>query len=91
MRTGADISYYKEDIKVDSKGNVYVSYDTYDKGNYDVKKTIETIVLSRAYQLPSEPIGENAKEYVFAGPCFKKMTAEQFADGVSTLTGVWPA
>src|SRR5207247_124902 len=58
---------------------------------YDVKKTIETIVLSRAYQLPAVPISENAKDYVFAGPGFKKMTAEQFADAVSTLTGIHPA
>ena len=50
-------------------------------------------MLSRAYQLQAVPISENAnaKDYVFAGPCFKKMSAEQFADAVSALTGVWPA
>ncbi len=57
---------------------------------FDIKKAIERIVLSRAYQTQAAPISENAKDFVFAGPCFKKMTAEQFADGISTLTGIWP-
>src|SRR4051812_48410154 len=58
---------------------------------YDLKKTIERIVMSRAYQSSAMPISEEAKDYVFAGPGFKKLTAEQFADAVSTLTGTWPA
>jgi mono/diheme cytochrome c family protein len=59
--------------------------------NYDMKKTIEMIVLSRAYQLPAVAMQEGAKEFVFAGPGFKRMAAEQFVDAVSTLTGIWPA
>lgn len=58
--------------------------------HYDLKKTIETIVLSRAYQLPSMPEAEGAKEYVFAGPAVRRMSAEQFVDAISTVTGVWP-
>jgi hypothetical protein len=55
--------------------------------HYDLKKLIETIALSRAYQLPSVPGSEGQKEYVFAGPSIKRMTAEQFADAVSTVSG----
>jgi hypothetical protein len=59
--------------------------------HYDLKKTIETIVLSRAYQLPAVISGsEGAKDYVFAGPTVRRMSAEQFADAVSTITGIWP-
>jgi hypothetical protein len=58
--------------------------------HYDLKKTIETIVLSRAYQLPAVPADESQKEYVFAGPTVRRMTAEQFYDSISTVTGVWP-
>ncbi|MEO6436479.1 MAG: DUF1553 domain-containing protein, partial [Tepidisphaeraceae bacterium] len=55
--------------------------------HYNLKKLIETMVLSRAYQLPSMPAGEEQKEYVFAGPSIKRLSAEQFADAVSTVTG----
>lgn len=58
--------------------------------HYDLKKTIEMIVLSRAYQLPAVPADESQKEYVFSGPTVRRMTAEQFADSVATVTGVWP-
>ncbi|MEA2734167.1 MAG: hypothetical protein QOE14_618 [Humisphaera sp.] len=58
--------------------------------HYDLKKTIEMIVLSRAYQLPAVPADESQKEYVFAGPAVRRMTAEQFVDSVATVTGVWP-
>ncbi len=57
---------------------------------YDVKKVIEEIVLSRAYQLPAVPAAdESNKDYVFAGPGVKRMTAEEFVDAVSQITGVW--
>jgi hypothetical protein len=60
--------------------------------HYDLKKTIETIVLSNAYQMPAVPAAGEVKEgYVFAGPTVRRLTAEQFADAVATVTGVWPA
>lgn len=59
--------------------------------HYDLKKTIETIVLSRAYQLPAMPLEEHPKEFVFAGPTVKRMSAEQFVDAVSAVSGIWPA
>ena len=58
---------------------------------FDLKKTLYRIVTSRAYQLPA--MGEaSARDphFVFRGPTVRRMTAEQFADSVSTLTGVWP-
>jgi hypothetical protein len=59
-------------------------------GGYDVKKTIERIVTSRAYQLPSVALkSERVTDYVFAGPVVKRPSAEQFVDAVSSLTGVW--
>jgi Protein of unknown function (DUF1549)/Protein of unknown function (DUF1553)/Planctomycete cytochrome C len=60
---------------------------------YDLKKLIEHIVTSRAYQSQAvaeakEPGGE---EYVFRGPELKRMTAEQFMDAVWMLTKAGPA
>ena len=59
--------------------------------NFDVKHLIETILTSRAYQMPSvarkgEP---PARGYVFAGPEVRRMTAEQFADAIGSITGEW--
>jgi hypothetical protein len=51
---------------------------------------MERIVTSRAYQLPAVPLkSEASKDFVFSGPAVKRMSAEQFVDAVSTLTGVW--
>jgi mono/diheme cytochrome c family protein len=59
--------------------------------HYDLKKAIETIVLSRAYQLESVPQSESdEKDFVFRGPCIKRMTAEQFVDAVARVGDVWP-
>jgi mono/diheme cytochrome c family protein len=61
--------------------------------NYDLKKLIEHIVTSRAYQsrpvaLGQEPAGD---DYVFRGPEVKRLTAEQFVDALWQLTGSGPA
>lgn len=60
--------------------------------SYDLKHTLATICTSRAYRLPSVGVAEpgDREAYVFRGPLTKRMTAEQFADAVSTITGVWP-
>ncbi len=59
--------------------------------NYDVRRTILQIVSSRAYQLPAVGMRtERSLNFTFAGPVVKRMSAEQFVDAVSTLTGVWP-
>jgi hypothetical protein len=59
---------------------------------YDLKRTIELIVTSRAYQMPAveaPKADEDRAKYVFAGPITRRMTAEQFADAVSGLSGTW--
>lgn len=57
---------------------------------FDLKRTMEIICTSQAYQLPTvgfPPPGQN--DYVFRGPFVKRMSGEQFLDAVSSLTGVW--
>jgi hypothetical protein len=58
---------------------------------YDLKRTITLICTSRAYRTKSVPdAARDEKQFTFRGPLVKRMTAEQFGDAVSTLTGVWP-
>ena len=52
---------------------------------YDLKHTITVIVTSRAYQMAA--IESQADGEPFSGPLAKRMTAEQFEDTVSQLTG----
>ncbi len=68
----------------------WLASDFADHG-YDVRRTILQIVTSRAYQLPAVGLkAERTADFTFAGPVVKRMSAEQFVDAVSTLTGVWP-
>ena len=60
------------------------------ENNYDLKFTLEQILTSRAYQLPSVNGSEQEeKDFIFRGPLVRRMSAEQFVDAVSTLTGKW--
>jgi hypothetical protein len=57
---------------------------------YDLKHLIATIVSSRAYQMPAlVRKGDQPREYVFRGPEIRRMTAEQFADAIGSITGDW--
>ena len=57
---------------------------------YDLKHTIEVILNSHAYQLPSAEGPKDEKEkFVFRGPLTRRLAAEQFADGIASLTGDW--
>ena len=56
---------------------------------YDLKRTLELITTSEAYQMRTVPTSE-ATPYVFAGPIAKRMTAEQFVDTVWQLTAAGP-
>ncbi|MDW8309970.1 MAG: PSD1 and planctomycete cytochrome C domain-containing protein [Verrucomicrobiales bacterium] len=57
---------------------------------YNVKHLIETLLTSRAYQLPAVPATEQAPtNFVFRGPFVRRMSAEQFRDAVGALTGEW--
>jgi mono/diheme cytochrome c family protein len=55
---------------------------------YDLKHTIERILTSQAYQMPSVPLAEqSSREFTFRGPFVRRMTAEQFRDALQSLTG----
>jgi hypothetical protein len=60
---------------------------------YDLKKLVEHVVTSRAYQSRPVPIrGESSGEdYVYRGPEVRRMTAEQFIDALWMLTKTAPA
>src|SRR5262249_39027836 len=59
---------------------------------YDLKKLIEHIVTSRAYQSRPAAINQESSgdEYVFHGPEVRRMSAEQFLDAVWMLTATAP-
>ena len=57
---------------------------------YNMKRLMATILTSRTYQMPSVPSqAESPKQYVFRGPEVRRITAEQFADAIGSLTGEW--
>ncbi len=67
----------------------WLAVDFTDQG-YDLKHLMRQIMTSRAYQLPSIPgQDEKGREYTFRGPRPRRLTAEQFVDTVSSLTGEW--
>jgi hypothetical protein len=59
---------------------------------YDLKHLIETIMLSRAYQLAAVARdSKEIKDYVFTGPEVRRVTAEEFSDSLRSITGEWRA
>jgi mono/diheme cytochrome c family protein len=56
---------------------------------YDLKHTIARIVTSRAYQRAAVDVPERVDDYVFRGPAIRRLSAEQFVDALSAVTGVW--
>jgi hypothetical protein len=57
--------------------------------SYDVKFLIQRILTSRAYQLPAVNLGEQTdQDFVFRGPAVRRLSAEQFRDALTSLTGV---
>lgn len=61
-------------------------------GGYDLKRSIELIATSQAYQSKAQIMAQDTDDhgYVYAGPRAKRMTAEQFVDAVWQLTGTAP-
>ncbi len=53
---------------------------------YDLKRLIASILSSRTYQLAAVP---PSTPYVFRGPEIRRLTAEQFADAIGSITGDW--
>lgn len=57
---------------------------------YDVKHTIQVILTSQAYQLPSSDVAEDETDkYVFTGPLPRRLSAEQYADAITSLSDDW--
>jgi hypothetical protein len=56
---------------------------------YDLKRTMNVILTSQAYQREAVDMPERQATFVFRGPAIRRMTAEQFVDGISAITGVW--
>jgi len=57
--------------------------------NYGVKFLLQRILTSRAYQLPAVNLGEQTDQnYVFHGPAVRRLSAEQFRDALTSLTGI---
>jgi hypothetical protein len=84
---------------VDALGNAPWNEDLLDylavhlaENGYDLKKTIELVVTSQAYQSQSvaAPAETSAEEYVFRGPLAKRLTAEQFVDAIWRITATAP-
>lgn len=59
---------------------------------FDLKKTLELIATSAAYQSHAQIVGKDTDEhgYTYAGPRAKRLTAEQFVDAVWQITGAAP-
>lgn len=58
--------------------------------NHDLKHLLKTIMTSRAYQMPAVPRpSAEIKDYVFRGPEFRRITAEEFVDAIGAITGEW--
>jgi hypothetical protein len=59
--------------------------------DYDLQHLLRTLMTSRAYQLPSVRADTAADDYVFRGPEMRRLTAEQFQDSISQVSGAWRA
>lgn len=62
------------------------------ENKFDLKKTLELIATSAAYQSHAQVVGKDTDEhgYTYAGPRAKRLTAEQFVDAVWQVTGTAP-
>jgi hypothetical protein len=52
---------------------------------YDLKRTMQLLLTSRAYQRPAVPLDPEADEYIFRGPVVRRMSAEQFLDSLDQV------
>jgi hypothetical protein len=67
----------------------WLASDFADHG-YDVDYLLRAIMTSRAYQLPAVAAsGVKSQSFLFRGPLYRRLSAEQFVDAVSSLTGEW--
>jgi hypothetical protein len=55
--------------------------------SYDVKHLIRTVLTSDTYAMPAVNGPQGNEAFVFRGPLVRRMTAEQFRDALTSLTG----
>ena len=57
---------------------------------YDLGQLLRRIMTSEAYQLPAVRLSAKpTQQFVFRGPLYRRLTAEQFSDSISAITGEW--
>jgi hypothetical protein len=67
----------------------WLAWDFAENG-YDMRRLMLQIATSNAYQRPAMNLKtERTKDFIFTGPVVKRMSAEQYVDAVSKMTGVW--
>ncbi len=67
----------------------WLAWDFVENG-HDLRRLLVQILTSRTYQMPpvqDSPVAGAAS--AFGGPVPRRLTAEQFLDGVSSVTGEW--
>lgn len=68
----------------------WLAYD-FMSHDYDARHTLREILLSRVYQAPvatPKPVKKGAAPVL--GPVERRLTAEQYLDGIALVTGYWP-
>jgi hypothetical protein len=68
----------------------WLAYD-FMNHDYDARHTLREILLSRVYQAPvatPKPAKKGAAPVL--GPVERRLTAEQYLDGIAVVTGYWP-
>jgi hypothetical protein len=56
--------------------------------DYDVRELLRLITTSNTFQLAADPV-ELSSDTLFRGPRVQRLSAEQFVDALSRVTGVW--
>jgi hypothetical protein len=59
------------------------------QNGYDLQHLMRRIMTSRAYQTEAVTESGDEKNYVFRGPRLRRLSAEQFEDTISAVTGDW--
>jgi hypothetical protein len=69
----------------------WLAYD-FMSHDYDAKHTLRAILLSRVYQAPVTTAKPGKKKAPpILGPVERRLTAEQYLDAISQVTGNWPS
>ena len=55
------------------------------ESGYDLKHTMSILLNSRAYHRPAVALDEEEEQFLFRGPVVRRMSAEQFLDGLDQV------